>query len=79
MTVPPKTLRIRESATPGVYRFLIDGVDISDRIDRAEMIMYYGRREDEQKQTRLILAARMKLPERYQMTVYKGKRNGRRE
>lgn len=71
-----RTLRIKESATPGIYKFLIDDVDISSRIDRAEMVLYYGRREDEQKQTRLIIGARTMLPERYQMTVYKGKPNG---
>ena len=73
----PQTLRIQESATPGLYRFLIDGVDISDRIDRAEMILYYGRREDKRKQTRLIIGARTRLPERYQVIVYKDKSNGR--
>ena len=69
-------LRIKESATPGIYKFLIDDIDISNRIDRAEMVLYYGRRVDEQKQTRLIIGSRSPLPERYQMTVYKRKENG---
>ena len=77
MTDTPKTLRIRESEKPGIYRFWIDGIDISNSIDRAEMVLYYGRREDEHRPIRLIIGARTKLPERYQMTVYKGKRNGR--
>ncbi len=79
MTLPSKTLRIQESETPGVYRFWIDGVDISDSIVRAEMILYYNGCEDEKSQTRLIIGARTKLPDHYLMTVHRGKVNGRRK
>lgn len=71
-----KTLRIKESATPGVYRFLIDGVDVSERIHRAEMYLYYGRHNDDKKQCRLLVGADFQLPEHYKMTIYRGRPNG---
>lgn len=71
-----RTLRIKESATPGIYRFSIDEVDVSNRINRAEMYLYYGRHNDDKKQCRLLIGADFQPPKRYQMTVYRSKPNG---
>jgi hypothetical protein len=74
--ITDKTLRIKESEKPGIYRFWIDGVDVSNRIQRAEMLLSYGHGVEEGKRTRIIIGADVLLPERYQMTVHKGKPNG---
>jgi hypothetical protein len=72
-----KTLRIKEGVKPGTYRFLIDDVDISKHIDRAELILYYGCEADEPRRSRLIMGSRtQQLPERYSMTIHRGQTNG---
>ena len=73
-------LRIREGARPGTYRFLMDDVDITGLVTRAECLLYFdGTRQaepDGERLTRVIVGSTVKLPYRYSLIMYTEKTNG---
>lgn len=67
-----QVLKIRPSEVKGIFRFWIDGVDVSRHVDRAEIIMYPG----ETPRRKLILGTDIKMPDKFSLEILVGRANG---